>query len=98
MFGFCLFFGWVNDIMKSLYHAQEIFGGGKFWRTMQMKAIGKEKFGKQAAVSAYFIYVYHVSVNIGEENFGERLTIHQICQFSQFSLTKLFPCTVYTTF
>ena len=25
---------------------QEIFGGGKFWRTVQVKAIGEEKFGE----------------------------------------------------
>ena len=29
-----------------IYHTQEIFGGGKFWRTVQVKAIGKEKFGE----------------------------------------------------
>ena len=26
-------------------------------------------------------YIFSVSVNIGKENFGEWLTIHQICQF-----------------
>ena len=24
----------------------EIFGGGKFWRTMHVKAIGEEKYGE----------------------------------------------------
>ena len=38
---------------------------------MRVKAIGEEKFGEQATVSAYAIYVFHVSVNIGEENFGK---------------------------
>ena len=41
---------------------------------MQVKAIGEEKFG--ATVSAYAIYVFCVSVNIGKENW---LTICQIC-------------------
>ena len=27
------------------YHAWKIFGGGKFWQTIQVKAIGEEKFG-----------------------------------------------------
>ena len=31
----------------------------------------EENFGEYATVSAYAIYVFHVSVNIGEENFGE---------------------------
>ena len=47
----------------------------------QVKAIGKEKFGKKATVSAHTIYIFLVSVNIGEENFGEWVTICQICQF-----------------
>ena len=38
---------------------------------MQVKAIGEEKFDELVTVSAYAIYVFHVSVNIGEENFGE---------------------------
>ena len=42
---------------------------------MQVKAIGEENFGKQATVSAYGIYVFRVSVNIGKKNFGKWLTI-----------------------
>ena len=30
-----------------LYHTQEIFGGGKFWRTIQVKAIGEEKLANK---------------------------------------------------
>ena len=51
------------------YCTQEIFGRGKFWRTMQVKAIGKAN--KQQLVHAYAIYIFHVSVNIGKESFGE---------------------------
>ena len=40
------------------YRTWEIFGGGKFWRTMQVKAIGEEKFGEKATVSAYATYVF----------------------------------------
>ena len=58
---------------------------GKFWQTIQVKAIGKEKFGEQATVSAYVIYVLHVSVNIGKENFGEWLMICQIFPILKFS-------------
>ena len=43
---------------------------------MQVKAIGEKKFGEKATVSAYAIYVFHTSVNIGEEKFGEWLMIH----------------------
>ena len=32
---------WYNK-----YHTEEIFGGGKFWRTIQVKAIGEEKFSE----------------------------------------------------
>ena len=67
--------------MNKDYRTQEIFGGGKFWRTIQVIAIGEEKFGEYATVSAYAIYVFCVSVNIGEENFGKWLTIRQIRQF-----------------
>ena len=28
------------------YRTQEIFGGRNFWQTIQVKAIGEEKFGK----------------------------------------------------
>ena len=28
------------------YRAREIFGEGKFWQAIQVKTIGKEKFGK----------------------------------------------------
>ena len=31
---------------KNAYLTQEIFGGRKFWRTIQVKAINKEKFGE----------------------------------------------------
>ena len=56
------------------------------------RAIDEENFGEKTTVSAYAIYVFHVSVNTGEENLGEWLTI---CQIHQFFLTKIFPCTVY---
>ena len=46
------------------------------------KAIGKETFDEEAEVSVYV--QLGVSVNIGEDNFGELPRIHQICQF--------FPC------
>ena len=35
---------------------------------MQVKAIGEEKFGEYATVSADAICIFRVSVNIGEEN------------------------------
>ena len=47
---------------------QRTFDGGKVCRTVQVKAIGKEKFG---TVSAYAKYIFSVSVNNGKENFGE---------------------------
>ena len=53
------------------YCTWELFSGGKFWQAIQVKAIGKEKFGEWATVSAYAKYIFSVSVNIGEENFGE---------------------------
>ena len=28
------------------YRTREIFGGGNFWQTMQVKAIGEEKIGE----------------------------------------------------
>ena len=59
---------------------------------MQVKAIGTEKFGKKATVSAYAIYVFRVSVNIAKENFREWLTICLIRQF--FPLPK-FSCVWY---
>ena len=31
----------------------------------------RKKFGEQATVSGYGIYTFCLSVNIGEENFGE---------------------------
>ena len=37
---YCQFAKWTT------MHMQEIFGGGKFWWTIQVKAIGEEKFGK----------------------------------------------------
>ena len=60
---------------------------------MQVKAIGEEKFGEQATVSAYAIYLIRVSVTIGKENFGAWLTIHHIHQC--FPLPK-FSCVQYT--
>ena len=66
--------------ISSRYCTREIFGGGIFWQTMQVKAIGKEKFGEKTTVSAYAIYIFCVSVNIGGENFGGWLTICQVCQ------------------
>ena len=65
----------------NIYRTWEIFGEENFWQTMQVKANGDEKFGEQATVSAYAIYVVHVSVNIGEEDFGEWLMICQTRQF-----------------
>ena len=35
-----------NFTYNSEYHRREIFGRGKFWLTMHLKAIGEEKFGK----------------------------------------------------
>ena len=32
------------ELENRLYGTWEIFGMGKFWRTIQVKAIGKEKF------------------------------------------------------
>ena len=32
-----------------LYHTWENFGGGKFWRINESKAIGEEKFGESAS-------------------------------------------------
>ena len=58
-----------------------------------MKAIGEEKIGEKATVSAYAIHVFHVSVNIGKEKFGKWLMISQICQFFLLA-TKIFLCTV----
>ena len=62
------------------------------------KVIDEENFGEKATVSAYAMYIFHVSVNIDEENFDEWLTICQICQFFP---NEIFPCTVngcpYTT-
>ena len=56
---------------------------------MQEKGIGEEKFGEYVTISAYAIYIFHVSVmNIGEENFSEWLTIrqiHQIFPYQKFS-------------
>ena len=39
----------------------------------------------------YHKYIFGVPVNIGEENFGEWLTI---CQIHQFFLNQNFPCVV----
>ena len=37
-------------------------------------------------VSAYAIYIFHVSVNIGEENFGGWLTIRQFFPYQNFPM------------
>ena len=58
---------------------------------MQVKAIGKEKFGEYATVSTYAKYVFGVSVNIGEENFGEYVA-HDSLNSPIFYPTKTFPC------
>ena len=43
-----------------------------FWQTIQVKAIGKEKFGEQATISAYAEQLHFlVYLCTGEENFGE---------------------------
>ena len=44
---------------------------GKFWRTIQVKAIGEENCGEKATVSAYAKYVFRVFVNIDKKNFGQ---------------------------
>ena len=41
---------------------------GKFWQTVQVKALVRKNLVNKL-VSAYAIYGFHVSVNIGEENF-----------------------------
>ena len=43
---------------------------GKFWRTIQVKAIDRENLANKL-VSAYAKCIFGVSMNIGEENFGE---------------------------
>ena len=50
--------------------------------TVHGKYLVGENLVKKATVSAYAIYVFHVSVNIGEENFGKWFTIRQIYRFS----------------
>ena len=35
-----------TQMLTKIYRTREIFGGGKFWRTIQVKTIGKEKFGE----------------------------------------------------
>ena len=51
---------------------------GKFWQPIQVKAIGEEKFGEQAKISAYAKSVFDVSVDNGEEYFGKWLMIRRI--------------------
>ena len=65
------------------YRTREIFGGEKFWQVIhvQVKAIGEEKFGESAPVSVHAKYIFGLTVNIGGENFGEKLMIHRIRQF-----------------
>ena len=52
------------------YRKHKIFGRGKFWWTIQVKAIGEEIFGKQTTVSAYAKYIFIVPV-YGTEDFSE---------------------------
>ena len=70
--------GWSSPFQ---YRTWEIFGG-EILANYAGRAVDKENFGKKATVSAYAIYIFCVSVNIGKENFGEWLMIHQIRQFS----------------
>ena len=67
----------------------------------------EENFGEKATVSTYAIYIFYVSVNIGEANFGEWLTIWQIRQFfpyqnfpvySNYNIinVNIYTCTVVT--
>ena len=50
----------------------ENFCRGTFWRTIQVKAIGEKNLAnKLKSVNTYAKYIFGVSVNIGEENFGE---------------------------
>ena len=72
--------------MYSCYCAWEIFGGGKFWRTMQAKAIGKVNKHQ----SVHNVIVFHVSVNISKENFGKWLMIRQIHQFFPYQSFPLY--------
>ena len=78
----CLSENWLR---LQLYRTREIFGGGKFWRTVQVKAIDNLVNKLQ---SVHMPIHLCVSVNIGEENFSEWLTIRQ------FSPAKIFPCMV----
>ena len=55
---------WLGKILAN--HEGKSYWQGKIWR--------------KATVSAYVIYVFRISVNIGEECFSEWLTICQICQ------------------
>ena len=43
----------------------------KIWWTIQVKAIGEEKFGEYATVSAYAKNIFSVFVNSGKGNFGK---------------------------
>ena len=57
---------------------------------MQVKAIGGEKFGEYATVSAYAIYIFYVHIcEYCEKNFGLI-----IVKFANFSPTKIFLCMV----
>ena len=61
---------------------------------MQVKAIGKENLANKQQSVHDATYIFHVSVNIGEEIFGEWVTIHLVHQF--FPLSK-FSCVQYMT-
>ena len=52
------------------------FGGGKFWRNNSSKVFGEEKFGESVGSLLKTL----AFINIGEENFGELPTVHQIRQ------------------
>ena len=58
--------------------------GEKFWRTLQIKAIG----GQNLTNKQQSVHMPSCICNIGEENFGEYLTIRQICQFFPY---QIFP-------
>ena len=35
-----------TSLLIGIYRTRKIFGGGRFWGTIQVKAIGEEKFGE----------------------------------------------------
>ena len=86
--------GWlcssVNFIaLFSVYRIQEIFGRGKFWRTMQVTTIGEEKFGEKLQSVHISLYVFRVSVNIGKENFDKSSWFAKFANFSPTKFSRL---------